>query len=144
MRLPAAAAAGPTGPGMPQTHHLARPGPPGAARELLRPPNSRTPAGASRAATGRRNEQMQKRQKAAAPRPERAAAAAAAAAAMPSMRTVPPAPLAATPVPLVVPERRIQVLLACRQGWLEGGSRRIRREKWGSEGGGAPKLTSKK
>ena len=40
------------GPGMPPTHHLAGPGPPGAAREPPRPPNGHTPAGASRAAAG--------------------------------------------------------------------------------------------
>ena len=40
-RLPATAAAAPTGPGMPQTHHLTGPGPPGAAREPLGAPNGR-------------------------------------------------------------------------------------------------------
>jgi hypothetical protein len=40
-RLPAAAAAAPTGPGMPQTHHVTGPGPPGAARESPKPPNGR-------------------------------------------------------------------------------------------------------
>ena len=70
-------------------------------------------------------------EKATAARPERAAAAAVTAAAMPSVRAVPTAPSAATSAPLAAPERRTQVLSACRQGWLQGGSGRIGRGKWG-------------
>ena len=63
MRLPTAAAAGLTGLGMPQTHHLAGSGPPSAAREPLRPPNGRSMVGASRAAAGSTFEQSQNRRK---------------------------------------------------------------------------------
>ena len=76
-------------------------------------------------------------------RPERAAAAAAAAAAMPAMRAVPAPPLATVPTALAVPAGHVQVVVSALQGWLKGGSGRIGRGKWRSEGGGAPKLTSR-
>ena len=60
---------------------------------------------------------------------------------MPGVRVVPTVPLAAVPAPLAVPERRTQGSVSALEGGLEGGSERIGRGKWGSEGGGAPKLT---
>ena len=143
-RLPAAAAAAPTGPGMPQTHHLAGPGPPGAARESFRLPNGRSRAGASRAAAGSKLSTRKNDEKAAAPRPERAAAATTASAAMPGVWAVPTVPSAAVPAPLAVPERGIQGSVSALEGGLEGGSGRIGRGKWGPRGGGAPKLTSER
>ena len=117
---------------MPPTHHLAGAGPPGAAREPLRPPNGSTPAGASRGAAGGKLSTRKIDEKAAAPRLEMAAAAAVAAAAMPGVRVVPTVPSAAVPAPLAVPERGIQGSVSA----LEGGLERAAQGGLGVENGG--------